>query len=233
MALLVTFAFAAGACSSAAPAEVVASSAPNAEQPAAVPAATATLTPPTPTPRPRVVTEQAFVPFATVGEITLHHPATRIERVGFHQSNHEGARAMDVLKTAIAPRAMKSRERLTNGLTAADIVVDPAAEIRAPVTGTVKRAGGYVLYCKYRDDYAVIAPDAHPDWEVKLLHIDGVTVRAGDRVVAGQTLIAPKATKLAFKSQVDKITAKPAWPHVHVEVVDPSIPNVASPGSGC
>ncbi|MEX2393331.1 MAG: hypothetical protein WD826_02510, partial [Actinomycetota bacterium] len=89
------------------------------------------------------------------------------------------------------------------------------------------------LYCKYNDDYAVIAPDAHPNWEVKLLHIDGVAVRPGDRVVAGETLMAPRATKLLFKSQVDKITAKPSWPHVHVEVVDPQIPNVASPGSGC
>ena len=28
----------------------------------------------------------------------------------------------------------------------------------------VKRAGHYVLYCKYTDDYVVIEPDSHPGW---------------------------------------------------------------------
>jgi hypothetical protein len=213
---------------------------------AAAPAATTTTTTSTssttststtttlPPPPPRSVSEQAWTPFATAGPITLHHPARLVERVGFHQSNHEGARAMTVLDTAVSPLVLESRERLTAGATAADVVVDPGAEIRSPVTGTVKRSGGYTLYCKYRDDYLVIAPDALPGWEVKLLHITGVRVRAGERVVAGETVVAPAATPLPFASQVDEVrTADPAWPHVHVEVVDPSIPNVASPGGGC
>jgi hypothetical protein len=153
--------------------------------------------------------------------------------VGFHQSNHEGAQALDVATTAINPVTMESRDRLTSARTAADIVVDPSSEIRAPVTGTVKRAGHYVLYCKYSDDYVVIAPDARPAWEVKLLHISGLQVRAGQRVVSGETVVAAHATQLPFASQVDEFTALPAWPHVHVEVVDPHIRNVPSPGGGC
>src|SRR5688572_27347248 len=43
------------------------------------------------TPKPRVVTEQSYTPFASVGGVTLRHPSRRVERVGFHQSNHEGA----------------------------------------------------------------------------------------------------------------------------------------------
>jgi murein DD-endopeptidase MepM/ murein hydrolase activator NlpD len=185
------------------------------------------------TPRPRVVTEEAWTPFATVGGVVLHHPSRRVERVGFHQSNHEGAQQLDVLPTAVAPVTLEGRGRLTRTRTAGDVVSDPTLEVRATATGRVKRAGTYVLYCKYSDDYLVVEPDRHPGWEVKMLHIDGVLLHAGDRVVAGETVVASRPTKLPFESQVDERTASPHWPHVHIEVVDPSIPNRPSPGSGC
>ena len=127
---------------------------------------------------------------------------------------------------------MEDRERGTGSRTAADVVADPDVEIRAPVTGRVKRAGTYVLYCDYRDDYVVIEPDERPGWEVKVLHINGVRVRGGDRVVAGETVLAPRPTRLPFDSQVDEFTAPPPWPHVHIEVVDPSIPDRPNPGGG-
>jgi murein DD-endopeptidase MepM/ murein hydrolase activator NlpD len=182
---------------------------------------------------PRAVTEEAWTPFATAGGLTLTHPSSRVERVAFHQSNHDGARQLTAVPSAVRPTMLEDRERDTGGAGAADIVVDPDTEIRAPVTGRVKRAGTYVLYCKHSDDYVVIAPDDHPAWEVKILHIDGVRVRAGDRVVAGQTVLAPRATKLPFESQVDEVrTAEPAWPHIHIEVVDPGIPDRPT-GPGC
>ena len=141
---------------------------------------------------------------------------------------------MAVLPTAVQPVTLESRERLSGSRSAADVVVDPTAAIRSPVTGTVKRAGTYVLYCRYSDDYVVIEPDARPGWEVKILHIDGEQVSPGQRVEAGLTLLAPRATPLPFESQVDELrSADPAWPHVHIEVVDPSVPNVPSPGGGC
>jgi biotin carboxyl carrier protein len=200
----------------------------------AVPATTAApVSVPAPPPS-RSVTEQPWTPFAAVGGVTLVHPADRVERVGFHQSNHDGARQLDVLATAVSPVTLESRSRATEGRTAADVVVDPSAEIRSPVSGRVLRAGTYVLYCEYSDDYAVVEPDQHPGWEVKLLHIDGVRVRPGDRVVAGETVVAGRATQLPFESQVDKVGAvEPVWPHVHIEVVDPSIPDRPSPGGGC
>ena len=182
----------------------------------------------------RVVSEQAWTPFAQAQDVTLVHPSSRVERVGFHQSNHDGARNLEPVATTVAGVTMEGRERETSPRGAADVVVDPVVEIRAPVTGRVKRAGTYVLYCKHSDDYVVIEPDSHPGWEVKMLHIDGVRVRAGDRVVAGETVLAPRPTQLPFQSQVDELaTVAPAWPHVHIEVVDPSIPDRPTPGGGC
>ena len=43
----------------------------------------------------------------------------------------------------------------------------------------------------------------------------------------------PRATQLPFVSQVDEFTAEPSNPHVHVEVIDPSIPDIPTPGGGC
>ncbi len=181
----------------------------------------------------RVVAEQAWAPFARVADVTLRLPSSRVEFVGLHQSNHEGAHELSVLPGAPRSRTLESRGRLTSARTAGDVVSDPNVEIRAPVTGRVKRAGTYVLYCEHSDDYAVIAPDVRPSWEVKVLHIDGVGVHPGDRVVAGETVLAPRPTKLPFESDTDEFSATPAWPHVHIEVVDPAIPNRPSPGSGC
>lgn len=207
--------------------------------PTAAPAPTTTTTTappttlaPTTTVPVRNVTEEQWTPFATVGGLVLLHPSSRVERVGFHESNNDGARELEALPTAVAPVTLESRGRGTPPRTAADIVVDPTIEIRAPVTGTVIRAGSYTLYCDYTDNFVVIEPDDHPGWEVKVLHIDGLLVGRGDRVTAGQTAIAPKPRQLPFESQVDEIrTVDPAWPHPHIEVVDPSIPD--RPGEGC
>ncbi len=187
-----------------------------------------------PPPPPRVVTEQAWEPFATVGGVTLHHPSARVERIGFHESNHDGAQQLEPLPTAVGAVTLETRERGTGSRTAADIVVDPAVEIRAPVTGTVVRGGGYTLYCDHRDEYVVIEPDDHPGWEVKVLHIVDLRVGSGDRVVAGETILAAGPRQLPFESQVDETApSPPAWPHTHLEVVDPSIPDRPTPGGGC
>ena len=199
------------------------------------PAPTSTTTqPPTTTttfPR-RSVTQQEFVPFATVGGVTLFHPSERVEMVGFHESGHDGAQQLLPVTGIATAVTMETRDRDTASRGAADIVVDPTLDIYAPVTGTVKRAGTYVLYCEYSDDFAVIEPDDHPGWEVKILHINQVQVFAGDRVEAGVTKIAIGPTPLPFESQVDELSWEPSWPHVHIEVVDPSIPDRPT-GPGC
>jgi hypothetical protein len=166
-------------------------------------------------------------------DVTLHYPSPRVERIGFHQSNNEGARRIEALATGIPATPMETRDRLSDPQSAADVVVDPESEIRAPVSGVVVSSGSYDLYCGLFDYFINIEPDDHPGWRVKVLHITGLNVGNGDRVVQGETVIAPNARQLPFASQVDELrVVDPAWPHVHIEVVDPSIPNVPNPGSG-
>lgn len=184
-----------------------------------------------PPPAPTRGTGTGYQPYATAGGVVLVHPVALAEAVGFHESGHDGGRQQDALATAVRPFTLPTRYRGTGSRTAADIVVPPDTAVRSPVTGTVKSAGTYVLYCRHHDDKVVIRPDAAPDWEVTVLHISGVQVRAGDRVVAGITQLAPRATPLPFESQVDRYTASPAWPHVHVEVLDPRVPD--RPSGGC
>lgn len=181
-------------------------------------------------------TLQSYLPYATVGAVTVHYPTNAVAHVGFHESNRGGGLQQvpmgDPAGTSVsaAYTTMPSRNRGTPARSAADIVVHPMADVRAPVTGTVLRAGNYTLYCTYRDGYAVIRPDTAPHLEVGVLHITNVSVRPGDRVAAGVTPLADKATKFSFSSQVDDYTAAPL-PHVHIEVVDPTIPNRPSTGS--
>jgi len=178
-----------------------------------------------------VLTQPAQRTLATVAGLTLTMPAAIVERVGFHQSSHPGALGMTApAQTSARTSLMESRGRGTDRRGAADIAVEPATDIIAPISGTVARAGSYTLYCRYRDGFVVINPDGRPDLEVKVLHIQGVAVRAGQRVEAGQ-VIAANATLFPFQSQIDRLTGEPSWPHVHIEVVDPSIPRKPSSGS--
>lgn len=175
--------------------------------------------------------EQDYAPMTTAGPVTLTHPATRVELIGFHQAGHDGSQAQSLLPSAAPSTVLEDRGRNTSLVGAADVVVDPAAEIRSPVTGTVIRAGGYVLYCDHEDHFIVIEPDEAPGWEVKIFHMETITVGVGDRVEAGVTRISPNGRVLPFVSQVDAFTAEPSNPHVHIEVIDPSIPDIPS-GTG-
>ena len=204
----------------------------------ATPTATPTVTPtpgptPTPTPLPRLIHEQPFEQFAVIDRIALHYPAAVVETVGFHESGHDGSKPWPVNDVESTWTVLDSRERDTHPRSAADVVVAPGTEIRSPVTGTVVAAQTYVLYCEHSEDLLFIEPDEQPGWQVRIFHISGLQVSVGDRVEAGVTVIAPSATQLPFVSQVDDETAEPSWPHVHIEIVDPSIPDRPTATPGC
>jgi biotin carboxyl carrier protein len=188
--------------------------------------------PAAPPPPPRAVTAADWAPYATVGPVVLHAPGDVVEAIGFHQSRHDGAQPQQPVPSAVRAGLLDGRGRDTHPQGAADIVVDPARPVRSPVTGTVLRAGTYTLYCDHVDHYLVVEPDARPGWEVKVLHFEGLRVAAGERVEAGVTVVGSGARVLPFRSQVDDHTAAPHWPHLHVEVVDPSVPDRPS-GGGC
>lgn len=199
--------------------------------PTRVPAPTAPSPPPSPV--RNAASRQPYGVVLAWDGIEVRLPSARTELVGLHQSNHDGARDLAPVDDPPVPvGVLPSRERGTTLRGAADIVVDPTTELRAPVTGTVKRAGTYTLYCDNTDDFLVIEPDGRPGIEVKLLHIDGVLVAAGDRVVAGETVVAPRPTPLPFRSQVDDLSGPDDWPHVHLEIVDTSIPDRPNENSG-
>jgi murein DD-endopeptidase MepM/ murein hydrolase activator NlpD len=162
----------------------------------------------------------AFQPFAVVGELSLHHPASVVDMVGLHQSGQATSKPMTTRPTAVRPTVLPSRGRGTDRRTAADVVVPPGAEIRSPVSGRVVRADHYRLYCKYDDHRVVIEPDGHPGWRLHVLHVADLTVAAGQRVEAGVTPIARSASVFGFASQVEAYSPAPAWPHVHIHVVD-------------
>ncbi len=169
--------------------------------------------------------------FATVSGIRLFEPSTAIEVMGYHQSSHEGAQQLEPGSNDTPWLVMDSRGRGTGLRTAIDIVAAPDVAITAPATGRVVRAGSYVLYCEYTDHYLVIEPDEHPGWEVKLLHFRDLAVATGDRVIGGETVVGSGPRQLPFESQVDEHSGPDDHPHVHVEVVDPSIPNTG--GGSC
>ncbi|MEY2417378.1 MAG: hypothetical protein QOG90_58 [Actinomycetota bacterium] len=195
---------------------------------------TTTTVPPTtttqPPPRVRHVLDTQFRPFLDGEGVTLNYPTQRVEVVGFHQSNLAASRTLVALPGITGTVVTPTRDRNTGPQTAADVESDPNGEVRAPVSGVIKRGGTYTLYCKYTDSFLVIEPDSHPGWEVKVLHIAGLNVRAGERVVAGETKIAEHPNRLPFVSDVEQYSVAPVWPHVHLEVDDPTIKN--PPGVG-
>ncbi len=163
--------------------------------------------------------------------MVLHVPGDVVELVGLHQSGHDGAQVQAPSDSGLPVVLLDDRGRDTGSAGAADVVVDPSLEVRSPVTGRVVRGGTYTLYCDHVDEFLVVEPDARPGWEVKVLHVVGLQVAVGDRVEAGVTPVASRARVLPFASQVDERTGTPAWPHVHVEVVDPAVVDRPSGGS--
>lgn len=176
--------------------------------------------------------DTGYAVFALAGDLEVRMPVSRYEMVGFHESGHDGAFQLEVVDlddwTTLA-----SRGRGTGSRTAADIVTRVDEPVMAPIDGTVIRAGSYTLYCDHTDNFVVIEPSSRPGWELKIFHFSGLQVGVGDEVVASDTMLATGGRILPFVSQVDEFTAEPSNPHVHLEVIDTSIPDRPSSGGGC
>lgn len=153
--------------------------------------------------------------FAKIGKVEFRLPGRRPEYVGFHQASNP--RVLPFRRWGIPlSDFMSSRGRGTHRAGAVDIPMPPGDTVYAPVSGKVVEAKRYALYGKYTDEMLRIVPDDDPRMLTTLLHVRNLRVKAGDRVVAGETVIADSTRKLPFWSQVDGYSGR-AWGHAHIE----------------
>jgi murein DD-endopeptidase MepM/ murein hydrolase activator NlpD len=154
--------------------------------------------------------------FAQIGDLELRLPSHDVVVHGFH----EGSSPSSVAMTPVGDqqRVLPSRGRPYPATSAVDIVLVDDEPVRSPVTGTVEVAERYALYGKHGDRRITIVPDDAPELRVVVLHVSGVGVEPGERVEAGETVIASSARRFPFRSQIDDVTAPESWPHVHYEV---------------
>lgn len=181
-------------------------------------------------------------PIARVAAVDLVAPSVDTVVVGFHEAAGGGTETMESLaplavelnakETAVAPDAsneqvaavmeLPTRERGTAASSAVDVAVPAWQDIVAPVTGRVVTASPYTLYGEFADNRVEIEPDGQPGVRVVMLHIGEVEVRPGDRVVAGETVVAGTAKQFPITSQIDRFAEEisgRAHPHVHMEVI--------------
>jgi murein DD-endopeptidase MepM/ murein hydrolase activator NlpD len=186
---------------------------------------------------------------ARVDGLVLRLPAERAVLVGFHEAGDPAALALPPAVPLLADLTSRtveadvagqdriddlgvqavvlpSRGRAAPPTSALDVVLPADAAVRSPVDGEVVEVGPYRLYGRHDDTRVVLRPDAAPHLRVVLLHLRDVAVSVGDRVVAGETVLANRAASLPVRSQIDRFTRRSVTedprPHVHVEVRDPT-----------
>lgn len=174
--------------------------------------------------------------FARFDQLALHLPSEEVELVGFHEAAYGDALEMaphgqlarneNTTKfsapsaAAEGPRyvVLSSRGRVHAATSAVDVVMRDDVTVTSVVTGTVTDVRPYALYGKYPDTRIEIMPADRPDLRVVLIHVDGVRVRPGDAVTAGETVLATTANRFPFASHIDRYSEPDRWPHVHLEV---------------
>ena len=173
------------------------------------------------------------------GRVAIHFPASSgdLIAVGFHQAYNPKASAfVPTMKTLAMDQppvtgqllasdsALKlfeqaSRYRGSPQHSAADCAVRPKARILSPVTGTVTLVKRYKLERRIDDVQLEIRPDGAPLLRLVMIHIKGVTVKAGDRVVGGVTPVAT-VRHLALDSSVNRYLPVSPADHTHIQVND-------------
>jgi hypothetical protein len=191
---------------------------------------------------PSATSSVAPTPTATFARIAgsklrIHFPAPagKLVAVGFHQaSNTKAARfipGMTCHKIDKASRTralLKSNKKLKlfqqplrgrgdSNFTAADCAVPRKTVVLAPVDGVVTNVRHYKLY-GYIDDLRLeIKPDGAPRLRVVMIHITGVKVKKGQRVVGGVTPVAV-VRRLPFVSTINRFVPVKNVDHVHIQV---------------
>lgn len=176
---------------------------------------------------------------ATIEGIDLLVPAHDVVMIGYHEASYGDALGLTPVGRLVGNEnttkytagidalggadylVLSSRGRRQGATTAVDIVLAPGVNVISPVSGIVTDVRPYQLYGRHQDTRIEIQPDGAPMLRVVLIHVSGVGIREGDRVMAGQTVLADEANLFPFSSQVDRYTEPVRYAHVHLEVKPP------------
>lgn len=171
------------------------------------------------------------------GGLLLHVPAEDPLVVSYHEASFAEALPIQPLGTLsqnenpTRPLASEehadgldfhvqvSRGRANASTSAVDVVLADGEPVRSPISGTVHEVRPYQLYNTHDDVRLELRPD-DADLAVVLIHLQDVTVRAGDRVEVGD-VIAGGARKFPFGAVVDRLFEPERFGHVHLEVKVP------------
>ena len=180
--------------------------------------------------------------FAEHGGVSLVLPDPDALLVGFHEASYPTAMTFTPVGDEIAndnrtkftapptdPAGPEyvveaSRGRPQDATSAVDVVLRKDEPVHAIVDGVVTDVRPYRLYGKYPDTRIEIQPDARPDLRVVMIHVVGIHVATGDRVRAGETLLADHANVFPFSSQIDNYFDHSQPPHVHIEIKSADAP---------
>lgn len=182
-----------------------------------------------------------LTPVARAAGIDLLVPSKATVLVGFHEAASPGTETFESLAPLAAEHNAKdmpvagdaqveqvapvielpTRDRASAASSAFDVAIPEGEAVHAPVSGRITAVNEYQLYGQYRDMLIEIEPAGQPGVRLVMVHVGGVQVEVGDRVTAGETVLADTAAVLPFESQIDRFTAEidgRAHPHVHMEV---------------
>lgn len=104
--------------------------------------------------------------------------------------------------------------------TAVDVGAAAGTDVYSPLSGTVVKVRQYLLYGKYDDFEIHIQPTGHPELDLVLIHVDGVTVTPGTKVTAGVTKVG--TVRLLSDRLNDQLAdyTPATGDHVHVQLND-------------
>jgi len=108
--------------------------------------------------------------------------------------------------------------------TAIDVGADPGSPVYAPVTGTVVKVKRFKLYDRFTDVELHIQPDNRPQLDLVMIHLDDVSARPGDRVIAGVSRVAVvRRISKGIASQLRSYTRNRGY-HTHLQLNDATDP---------
>jgi murein DD-endopeptidase MepM/ murein hydrolase activator NlpD len=111
-----------------------------------------------------------------------------------------------------------TRYRGSYSTTACDVQANAGSTVYSPVSGTVLKAGGYMLYGKYPDLRVYILIDGFPGYYAAVFHMDTLSVSVGQRVEAGRTPIGTVRNLMPYFYQGPNPYTRAEGNHAHVEI---------------